>query len=123
MHRFVDDILKRDRVRQKKRDIEARARLGILDPAEETTMLGVHSGHGHGMRRVKNALAGYFLGAKARVYGFFLLIFGLMTLLLHFADYYIETEVIDVLYPLLCGALCSIASIHSSSVKSKLRDK
>ena len=111
MHRFVDEILKRDRRTQKKRNLEARARLGILDPAEELTAFGTHGSHGNGIRRAKNALAGYFLGAKARVYGFFLLIFGLMTLLLHFADYYIKTEVIDVLYPLLCGALCSIVSI------------
>ena len=71
MHHFVDDILKRDRVRQKKRDIEARARLGILDPAEETTMLGVHSGHGHGMRRVKNTLALYGILLATAIPGFF----------------------------------------------------
>ncbi len=109
MHRFVDEILRRDRKAQRKRNVEARSRLGILNPDEETG--DSSTGRGYTLRRAKGALAGYFLGAKARVYGLFLLIFGLMTLLLHFADYYIETEVVDVFYPLLCGALCSLLSI------------
>ena len=111
MHPFVKDILRRDRKKQRERSLEARSRLGILDPEEEGGALGMQGGYYSVSRRIKNALVHYFLGAKARVYGFFFLVYGIMTLLMHFADYYIETEVIDVLYPLVCGALCSILSI------------
>ena len=111
MHPFVSDILRRDRKKQRERSLVARSRLGILSPSETAEHLGMQDDYHTAMRRAKNALAHYFLGAKTRVYGFFFLIFGVLTLLLHFADYYIKTEVIDVFYPLLCGALCSLISI------------
>ena len=111
MHPFVNDILRRDQKKQRERNLRARSRLGILTPVEASEYLGAGDDYHTAMRRVKNALSHYFLGAKTRVYGFFFLIFGALTLLLHFSDYYIETEVIDVFYPLLCGALCSLLSI------------
>ena len=110
MHKFIESILRHDKRVQRERSLAARSRLGILTPDEERENFGLGT-HGSGTRRMKNALAQYFLGAKSRSYGFFFLIFGIMTLLLHFASYYIKTEVIDVLYPLLCGALCSLISI------------
>lgn len=108
--RFTEEIIKRDRREQQRRAREAEYRLGIrnegvggaLDSGTKAVPL---------TRRVKRAVAGYILGAQTRCYGLFFLIYGLFTLLLHFAEYYLKTETVDVLYPLLCGAVCSLVSI------------
>lgn len=111
MHKFVSEILHRERRIQRERSQIAHQRLGIIDPVGEPDSFDVSTSHSSGMRRLKTALAQYFLGAKARVYGFFFLIFGIMTLLLHFSSYYIQDDSVDVFYPLLCGAICSVISI------------
>ncbi len=110
--RMTDDILRRDRRQQQRRERAAKNSLGILTAHD--TDEGVRLDGGRNVspyKRLKGGLANYFLGAGSRTYGFFFLIFGIITLLLHFADYYIETAVIDVFYPLLCGVVCSVLSI------------
>lgn len=108
--RFAEEILKRDRREQRKREREAQHRIGArgvgVSDAPESSSKGISV-----VRRIKRAVASYILGAQTRCYGLFFLVYGLLTLLLHFADYYLRTEVIDVFYPLLCGALCSLVSI------------
>ena len=61
--------------------------------------------------RAERQISHFFACASARAYGVFLLTFGLLTLLVHFARYYVETEVVDVLLPLLLGALCCLFSV------------
>ena len=56
-------------------------------------------------------LSAYFLSAQTHTYGALLLVFGLVTLLLHFARYYLETEVVDVFVPLILGAVCCVCAI------------
>ena len=56
-------------------------------------------------------LSAYFVCAQTNAYGVLLLAFGLVTLLTHFARYYWETEVIDVLLPLILGAVCCLVAI------------
>lgn len=61
--------------------------------------------------RAERHISHYFACANARTYGVFFLTFGLLTLLVHFARYYVETEVVDVLLPLILGALCCLFSV------------
>lgn len=61
--------------------------------------------------RSERHISHFFACASARVYGVFFLTFGLVTLLAHFARYYIETAVVDVLVPLVLGALCCLFSV------------
>ena len=63
------------------------------------------------MIRTERHISHFFACAGARTYGVFFLTFGLVTLLAHFARYYVETAVIDVLVPLVLGALCCLFSV------------
>ncbi len=63
------------------------------------------------LARGEKKLSSYFICAQTNAYGAFLLAFGLVTLLFHFARYYLETEAVDVFLPLILGAVCCLCSI------------
>ena len=63
------------------------------------------------LARNEKKISSYFVCAQTSAYGTLLLVFGLVTLLSHFARYYLETEVVDVFLPLILGAACCLFAI------------
>ena len=103
---FINSHERAERAMRESRTAELLGRAKSASASLLVRLLGATK-HAHHEKK----FSAYFACAQTHAYGVFLLVFGLVTLLSHFARYYLETEVVDVFVPLILGAACCVCSI------------